>query len=401
MNWPKKKLSDVAQVNPRRTPREREDARSTSFVPMEAVDEILGEVTQASSQPYSKVKKGYTYFENGDVIFAKITPCMQNGKHAVVHNLIDGFGFGSTEFHVIRASEEIVPEWIHYFLRRKQTLDAAVKTFTGAVGQQRVPASFLEALEIPVPQPDTQRQIATRLKAQLAEVETARQAVQVQLNDTRLLRSRVISEIFDEIEAQPSVLGHVIREIQAGKSFQTSEILAQPNELGVLKVSAVSWSSFRPEQAKSLNSDYQPEESHRVRKGDFIISRANTKELVGAVVLVDMDYPSRLLSDKTLRLVIDEEKAIKEYLLYALRAPLARKHIEHFATGTSDSMRNISQGVITSIPIALPSLPGQLLVVKKLKEQLTEIDAMETSSKAMLDNLNHLPNRLLAQAFEQ
>ena len=76
MNWLKKKLSEVAQINPRRTPLERDDATSTSFVPMEAVDEILGEVTQTISQPYSKVKKGYTYFENGDVIFAKITPCM-------------------------------------------------------------------------------------------------------------------------------------------------------------------------------------------------------------------------------------------------------------------------------------------------------------------------------------
>lgn len=400
MSWPQKKLSDVALVNPRRPSLERTDAELTSFVPMEAVDELLGEVIQTITQPFSKVKKGYTYFENGDVIFAKITPCMQNGKHAVVDNLIDGFGFGSTEFHVVRASGEIVPEWIHYFLRRKQTLDAALKTFTGAVGQQRVPASFLEDLDIPVPPPEKQRQIAARLKAQLAEVETARQAARVQTKDIALLRSRVIAETFDAVDADPSVLGDVIRDIQAGKSFQTSEILAQPSEFGVLKVSAVSWSNFRPEQAKSLNSDYQPEQHHRVCAGDFIISRANTKELVGAVVLVDRDYPSRLLSDKTLRLVINEEQASKEYLLHALRTPMARKHIEHFATGTSDSMRNISQGVITSIPIMLPHLPEQLRIAAKLREQLAEIEAMENSSKAVLEDIDRLPNRILAQAFD-
>src|SRR3546814_650594 len=129
---------------------------------------------------------------------------------------------------------------------------------------------------------------------------------------------------------------------------------------------------FRPEQAKALNSDYEPEDHHYVCEGNFIISRANTKELVGAVVLVDRDYPFRLLSDKTLRLVIDEEQASKEYLLYALRAPMARKHIEHFATGTSDSMRNISQGVITSIPILVPSLPDQRRIAAKLKERSEE-----------------------------
>src|SRR5262245_11827570 len=100
-------------------------------------------------------------------------------------------------------------------------------------------------------------------------------------------------------------LGDVLNDIQTGKSFQTSEILARPDELGVLKVSAVSWSKFRAEEAKALNGDYTPAESHRVKQRDLLISRANTRELVGAVVLVERDYPFRLLSDKTLRLIVN------------------------------------------------------------------------------------------------
>ena len=149
MKVPIKKLSEVANINPRRPSIERGGEVPTSFVPMENVDEILGSVSRLNSEPYSRVKKGYTYFANGDVIFAKITPCMQNGKHAVLSGLVDGFGFGSTEFHVIRARGEITPDWIHFYLRRKETLNAAFKTFTGAVGQQRVPVSFLEDLEFP------------------------------------------------------------------------------------------------------------------------------------------------------------------------------------------------------------------------------------------------------------
>ena len=162
-----------------------------------------------------------------------------------------------------------------------------------------------------------------------------------------------------------STLGDVLLDIQAGKSFQTAEVLARPDELGVLKVSAVTWSNFQPDEAKALNGEYMPNANHRVRKGDLLISRANTKEFVGAVVLVDRDYPFRLLSDKTLRLVIDESRASKEYLLFALRAPKARKHIEHYATGTSDSMRNIAQGVITSVPIELPSLHDQRRIARR------------------------------------
>lgn len=195
-------------------------------------------------------------------------------------------------------------------------------------------------------------------------------------------------------------LGDVLLDIQAGKSFQTAEVLAREDELGVLKVSAVTWMAFQPDEAKALNDEYTPDPRHRVRKGDLLISRANTKEFVGAVVLVDRDYPNRLLSDKTLRLVVDESRVCKEFLLFALRAPNARKHIEHFATGTSDSMRNIAQGVITSVPIDLPPIKDQRLIATRLKAQLAEVDAARQVARQMLKDLEQLPQRILAQAFD-
>jgi hypothetical protein len=122
---------------------------------------------------------------------------MQNGKHAVVRGLIDSIGFGSTEFHVIRCLDEIIPEWVHFFLRRKETLDAAQKTFTGAVGQQRVPKIFLEELKIPVPPVSEQLRNCARLKAQLAEVEKARKAAEVQLHETFKLTDAFIYQAFE------------------------------------------------------------------------------------------------------------------------------------------------------------------------------------------------------------
>jgi type I restriction enzyme S subunit len=129
-----KKLSEVASINPRKPKLKRDNEAQTSFIPMENVDCINGVIDKLVQRPYSEIKKGYTYFEEEDVIFAKITPCMQNGKHAVVHGLTDKIGFGSTEFHVIHRSAEVIPEWIHFYLRQKKILDAAKKTFTGAVG---------------------------------------------------------------------------------------------------------------------------------------------------------------------------------------------------------------------------------------------------------------------------
>ncbi len=101
--WRWARLGEVCKINPRRP---RDFTRSldtpTTFIPMAAINEKTGTVTSPQIVPYYRVAKGYTYFEEGDVLFAKITPCMQNGKHVIARNLIDRIGFGTTEFHVLR-----------------------------------------------------------------------------------------------------------------------------------------------------------------------------------------------------------------------------------------------------------------------------------------------------------
>lgn len=115
--WESCQLGDVAQLNPRRpADLARDNDAPTTFVPMAAVDETLGTITRPETRPFAEVKKGYTCFAEGDVLFAKITPCLQNGKHAIARDLTDGVGFGSTEFHVLRPGPCVIAEWIHFYL---------------------------------------------------------------------------------------------------------------------------------------------------------------------------------------------------------------------------------------------------------------------------------------------
>ena len=198
--------------------------------------------------------------------------------------------------------------------------------------------------------------------------------------------------------SKQKTLGDVLLSIEAGKSFQTSEVLARENELGILKVSAVSWSSFRPEEAKAV-LNHEPDERHRVKAGDLLLSRANTRELVGAVALVEKDYPQRILSDKTLRLVVDPTKADKLFLMYALRTPAARAHIEELASGSSDSMRNISQSVITSIPIPLPELGEQQRIARALRERLAAVEEARRAAQAQTDEMDALRAAIYRESF--
>jgi len=198
--------------------------------------------------------------------------------------------------------------------------------------------------------------------------------------------------------SEVQTLGDVLLGIESGKSFQTSERLAREDELGVLKVSAITWSEFRAHEAKAV-VDYEPSEHHRVRAGDLLISRANTRELVGAVAIADKDYPNRLLSDKTLRLVIKPEIADREYLMFALRMRMARDFIEGHATGTSDSMRNISQDTIRSIPIVLPRIEEQRRVAACLRAQLLAAEEALKSARLQLSELHALARSFYAESF--
>lgn len=147
--WPLQQLGDIASINP--APTRLAPATPVSFVPMSSVDATIGQIIQPEVRTAADLKTGYKQFGAGDVIFARITPCMQNGKTAVVNALSTEYGYGSTEFHVIRPGESVTAEWLHRVFRTASFKAAAARCFTGTAGQQRVPASFLREVPIPVP----------------------------------------------------------------------------------------------------------------------------------------------------------------------------------------------------------------------------------------------------------
>lgn len=163
--WPVAALGDVCTINPRLDKHQKPTADSiVSFVPMAAVDGIRGEVAIIEPRSYASVAKGFTPFIEGDVLFAKITPCMENGKAAIVPELVGGFGFGSTEFHVLRPTEHLHKAWLFGFVRRETFRHQAKLNFSGTAGQQRVPTEYLKTLNVPVPDFKTQIAFAQALE---------------------------------------------------------------------------------------------------------------------------------------------------------------------------------------------------------------------------------------------
>ncbi len=204
-------LSQVVEINPR-LPKGLEDSREISFVPMAAVSEDGG-IGLQETRNFGEVKRGFTYFQRGDVLLAKITPCFENGKSALADNLEHPIGFGSTEFHVLRAIPgKLDPRFLYHLVRSKRLLSLGQKSMKGAAGHKRVPAEFLENFDIPDWPLDDQIRIAHLLGKVEGLIAQRKQHLQ-QLND--LLKS-VFMEMFgdpvrNEKGWEPTTIGQIIK----------------------------------------------------------------------------------------------------------------------------------------------------------------------------------------------
>ncbi len=165
-----KKLGNLVYVNPRTDLSGLENEDKMSFIPMKNVSDDYG-VILAQDEGIKSNSKGYTKFQEGDLIWSRITPCMQNGKSAIVTGLENGFGYGSTEYHVLREKSELYSiDFVYHLLRTKAILNDATNHFTGSAGQQRVPKTYLENLIVPFPPIKIQKEISEHLTVLKSEI---------------------------------------------------------------------------------------------------------------------------------------------------------------------------------------------------------------------------------------
>jgi type I restriction enzyme, S subunit len=163
--WPTRALADVCQIRPPKAEARRgiSDADLVSFVPMEDLGIGQKNLVLRQVKPLSEVVGSYTYFADGDVLLAKITPCFENGKLGIAAGLSNGVGFGSSEYIVFRPSQSVDKDWLYYFLSRESFRKEGAERMSGAVGHKRVAKEFIEACPIPLPPLPEQKRIVVIL----------------------------------------------------------------------------------------------------------------------------------------------------------------------------------------------------------------------------------------------
>jgi type I restriction enzyme, S subunit len=205
--WVLTTIGDVAVVNPPGSTVSGPDEQLVTFLPMAAMEELTGRIDISDVRSFGAVKKGFTRFREGDLLVAKITPSMENGKVAVARDLTNGKGCGSTEFHVVRPREGVAADYLRYFLVRSAFRQEAKRNMQGAVGQQRVPAHFLRDAALPMPPANQQARIVSKIDELFSRIEEGERALErvqklVERHRQSVLKAAVTGELTREWREQ-------------------------------------------------------------------------------------------------------------------------------------------------------------------------------------------------------
>lgn len=389
-------LGSICDINPRRTAGLNSEIQC-SFIPMEYVDDRFGIVTKKSTRQLKEVEKGYTAFQEEDILFAKITPCMENGKCAIAKNLVNGLGFGSTEFHVIRVEREIIPEWVYYFLRQESARKKAELNMTGSAGQKRVPSSFLEEILIPLPPLPEQKRIATILE----KADRLRRQRRYALELCNYYLQSIFLEMFYEkadkdwpnvsIESLGKRKKDAIRTGPFGSQLLHSEFV--DGGIAVLGIDNAVQNRFSWGVRRFITKEkYQPLKRYTVFPGDVIITIMGTP---GRCAVIPDNFPLAINTKHLCCITLDQDQCLPDYLKFCfLTHPSVLNQLKVWEHGAV--MPGLNMDIIKNLLLPRPPIPIQ----EKFIEIVHKFELLLDQQREAERQAEHLFQTLLHQAFE-
>lgn len=347
--------------------------------------------TFISEQKFVTLEKNEIY--EGDIIFSSFVGDVV--RTTVVPKLRNR-AINKADCFCIRVNpNEVDQHFVVYALSTQETQKLISLGVHGAT-RPRINTTYLKNFN-PLAE---QLRIVSKIEELFSEIDSGIQQVETALQRLKTYRQAVLHHFLSNEGWERVKIGNFILSIVAGKSFKCEERPPINGEIGVLKVSAVSWGDYDEKESKTCLDADRIVEKYLVKPGDFLFSRANTIDLVGACVIVKNTTIPLMLSDKTLRINFDRTLLLNRFALYYLRSRVGRSEIEGLSTGNQESMRNIGQDRIKQILIAVPTdLETQTRVVQEIESRLSEADALEKTLRTELQRAERLRQSVLKQAF--
>lgn len=455
VGWTVSTIEDIADVNPRINKAGISDALNVSFVPMPAVGAADGSIDVSGERLFGEVKKGFTPFQEGDVLFAKITPCMENGKMAIVPKLKNDLGFGSTEFHVLRPREGIDARYIYYYVSSKNFRGEAERYMTGAVGQRRVTTPYLKECEIPLPPPEQQKRIVAEIEKQFSRLDEAvtnlkRVKANLKRYKAAVLKAAVEGKLTEEwrkqhpdVEPASKLLERVTEKrnewikVESAKGnneakrlssklkkhrFKTPENIKLPekwkwasfvtasqlvvdchnktapyeeNGISLVRTTNVRDGKLDLETVKYVSRETYEYWSRRCPPGpgDILFTR---EAPMGEAAIVP-DGANVCMGQRMMLIRLFPEFLNNKYFLYTILEPNFQSSFSEGAVGMG--VKHLRVGDVESLVIPIPPVQEQIQIVKEVESRLSVAEEVQNETENNLQRAERLRQSILSKAF--
>jgi len=417
--WVQTGFEEIGIVNPRSIEKEISDDSDVSFVPMRCVNEMGGGMDVSIVKKYLDVKKGYTPFIDGDLLIAKITPCMENGKVVIAEKLKNGVGFGSTEFHNIRFRKEIAKSLYYYYFLRADIRKDAQRHMTGTAGQLRVPSSFIQNLQVPLPPIPEQHRIVTKIEELLTQLDAgvfSLKKTQEQLKRYRqavlkaAFKGRLTQEWREEHEGEIESVKILFEKIRQEKNIKGYPKIGDGRNQPDSNEYPHEWIFIRLDFLfKWTNGDGLSK--NQMIKGDFTVYGGNgitgthnkwisEKEaiVIGRVGAhcgnVNLTKPKSWITDNAIFSSWYSKHIYLKFYLYALK----NHKLNQLSGGSGQPY--LSQSILNRLYTCLPPYLEQIEIANEIERYFSQIDHLEEIIKTSLRQAESLRQSILKRAFE-
>lgn len=386
------KLGEVCEFKPKKAQaKQLLDAEAlVSFAPMEMLPINQKYFTSNEERSLDSVYSSYTYFEENDVIYAKITPCFENGKLSIAKNLKNGVGFGSSEFVPIRCSDEILPEYLYYFLLNPSFIKNGIPKMVGASGHRRVPNEYTENLKIELPSLEEQQRIVARLDTAFEKISRAEVLMRQNLDNVAALQKSILHKY---LSASDSTHTHRLSElgiIQTGTTPKTSVKSYYGGEIAFIKPS-----DFLEDGRLKLNGQRLTDAGLAV--GRLIGENSVLMVCIGATIgkVGYTDVP--LSCNQQINTITLGSLTEAKYLYYVMSSEEFQSKIQRSANQMT--LPIINKSTWSKLTVDLPDLERQKQVIAQLDDVLTKTRMVREKYSKKLSRLKNLRQSLLQAAF--
>jgi type I restriction enzyme, S subunit len=409
--WSRRRLRFDARTNPVNSGLDMDADTEVSFVPMDAVGE-LGGLRLDQNRELADVYNGYTYFADGDVCIAKITPCFENGKGALAEGLTNGVAFGTTELHVLRPSPTLDARYLFYLTIAHDFRSQGESEMLGAGGQKRVPEDFLKDWRPALPRVEIQQRIARFLDEKTARIDALiekKRALLERLAEKRqaLITRAVTKGLNPDVPMKPSGVGwfgdvpvdwevvrlkNVILEIVDAEHKTAPE--ADSGEYLIVRTANVRNGELILDSAKFTDHETYLEWTKRAfpEFGDILLTR---EAPAGEICLVP-DNPPLLLGQRMVLLKPIKKTVSTDYLVWMLSGGM-KEFVELTSQGSTVPHFNMSD--IGRVPVLIPSLSEQAAIVAFIEKWLSSIRSIRVRVIESMGVLIDFRNALITAAI--